>query len=109
MRLLEHRLGRVHDAGVDVAERLKAEQRGGMIDIVEDEGRRLVDRRDARARRRVWLGPGMNRKRAEPRNSLGHFSLQSAFVNIAAILGQACADCKAENAAGGGAWNGRPR
>ena len=34
--LLEHRLGRVHDAGVDIAEGLQAEQGRGVLDIVED-------------------------------------------------------------------------
>ena len=50
--LLQHRVGRVADAGVDVAEGLQPEQRGGMVDVVEHEGRRLVDRRRPRARRR---------------------------------------------------------
>jgi hypothetical protein len=35
--LFEHGLGRVHDAGVDVAEGLEAKQRGCVIGIVEDE------------------------------------------------------------------------
>jgi hypothetical protein len=35
--LFEHRLGRVHDAGVDVAEGLQAEQRGCVIGVIEDE------------------------------------------------------------------------
>src|SRR5499427_8845290 len=35
--LLEHGVGRVADAGVDVAERLQAEQRGGMVDVLEHE------------------------------------------------------------------------
>src|SRR5581483_12203045 len=34
--LLEHRLGRTADAGVDVAERLQPEERSRMVDIVED-------------------------------------------------------------------------
>ena len=65
--LLQHGAGRVADARVDVAERLQAEQRGGVVDVVEDEGRGLVDRRRARARRRVGLGAGVDRERGEAR------------------------------------------
>ncbi len=57
--LFQRRGRRVGDAGVDVAERLQAEQRGGVVDVVEDEGGRLVDRRDPRAGGRV--GPGARR------------------------------------------------
>ena len=63
--LFQHRLRRVHDAGVDVAEGLQPEQRGGMVGIVEDEGGRLVDRRGARAGRRIGLGAGMDGERVE--------------------------------------------
>ena len=31
--LLQHRVGRIADAGVDVAEGLQAEQRGGVVDV----------------------------------------------------------------------------
>ena len=72
--LFQHRLGRVHDAGVDVAEGLQAEQRGGVVGVVEDEGRRLVDRRGARAGRRIGLGAGMDGERVEPGCALGHVS-----------------------------------
>ena len=57
---------------VDVAERLQAEQRGGVIDVVEDERRRLIDRRRARAGGRVGLRAGMNRKRGEAGRAFGH-------------------------------------
>jgi hypothetical protein len=63
--LLEHGLRRVHDAGVDVAERLQPEQRRGVIGVVEDVGRGLVDRRRARAGRRIGLGAGMDGERVE--------------------------------------------
>ena len=63
--LLQHRVGRVADAGIDVAEGLQAEQRGGVIDVVEHEGRRLVDRRRARAGGRVGLRAGVDRKRGK--------------------------------------------
>ena len=63
--LLQHGLGRVHDPGVDVAELLQAKQRGGMVDIVEDEGRGLVDRRRPGARGGVGLRAGMDGQRIE--------------------------------------------
>ena len=60
--LFQRRRRRVGDAGVDVAERLQAEQRGGVIDVVENEGGRLVDRRDPRARGRIGPRPGVDRQ-----------------------------------------------
>ena len=42
--LLDDVLGRVHDAGVDVARLGEAEQRGGVVGVVERVRRRLVDR-----------------------------------------------------------------
>ena len=63
--LFQHRLRRVHDARIDVAERLQVEQRGGMIGIVEDKGGGLVDRRGARAGGRIGLGAGMDGERVE--------------------------------------------
>ena len=50
--LLEHRDGRIGDAAVDVAADLEVEQARGMVDVAEDERRRLVDRHRARAGRR---------------------------------------------------------
>ena len=58
--LFQHRHGRVGQARIDVAIALQIEQRGGVIDIVEDIGGRLIDRRDARAGRRVGRCPGMD-------------------------------------------------
>ncbi len=63
--LLQHRAGRVGDAGIDVAEGLQAEQRCGMIDVFEHEGGCLVDRRDAGARRGIGLRPGVDRQGGE--------------------------------------------
>ena len=72
--LLEHRLGRIGDAGIDVAEGLEIEQRRGVLDVVEDEGRGLIDRRGARAGRGVGLGAGMDGERVEAGLALcGHF------------------------------------
>jgi len=63
--LFEHGLRRVHDAGVDISERLQAEERGGVIGVVEDEAGRLVDRRRARTGRGVRLGAGVNGERGK--------------------------------------------
>ena len=60
--LFEHGLRRVHDAGIDIAESLQAEERGGMVRVVEDEAGGLVDRRRTRAGRRVRLSAGMDSK-----------------------------------------------
>lgn len=60
--LFQHRAGWVADARVDIAEGLQAEQRRGMVDIVEDEGCCLVDWRRARACGRVGLRAGVDRQ-----------------------------------------------
>jgi hypothetical protein len=65
--LFQHRVGRVADAGIDVAERLQAEQRGGVVDVVEDERRGLIDRRRPRAGGRIGLRAGMNGKGGKSR------------------------------------------
>jgi hypothetical protein len=70
--LLERRGGRVGDAGVDVAERLQAEQRGGVIDVVEHEGGGLIDRGDARAGRRIGPRAGVDRQRRKAGLVVGH-------------------------------------
>ena len=49
----------VHDARVNIAELLQPEQGGGMIGILEDERRRLIDRHGACAGRRIGLLPRM--------------------------------------------------
>ena len=63
--LLQHRLGGVGDAGIDVAEGLEIEQSRGVLDVVEDIGRRLIDRRRARAGGGIRLGAGMDGERVE--------------------------------------------
>ena len=42
--LFEHVARRIHDPRVDVAEFLQPEQPGGMVGVVEDVRRRLIDR-----------------------------------------------------------------
>ena len=61
----ERRLRRVVDARVDVAEHLQAEQRGGVVGIVEHEGCGLIDRRRPRAGRSVGGGARMHREGGE--------------------------------------------
>src|SRR5690606_21939055 len=75
--LLQHRLGRVHDAGVDVAERFQAKQRGGVVGIVENEGGGLIDRRRARAGGGVGLRAGVDGKCVETRGPRHDFLLRS--------------------------------
>ena len=70
--LFEHGGRGIGDAGVDVAERLQAEQRGGVVGVVEHERRGLIDRRRARAGGGIGLGAGMDRKRGESRVAVGH-------------------------------------
>ena len=80
--LFEHRRRRVCDARVDVAESLQAEQRGGMIDVVEDEGRRLVDRRGAGAGRGIGLGAGVDGKGGEAGNGRFAHDLSPFVISV---------------------------
>ena len=71
--LLEDRLGGIHDPRIDVAKGLEVEQRGGMIDVVEDKRCRLVDGRRPGARRSIRLRACVNGECIEPRRTLfGH-------------------------------------
>ena len=70
--LFQHRIGRIADPGVDVAERLQPEQRSGVVGIIEHEGRGLVDRRRPRAGGRIGLRTGMHGKGGKSRNTIGH-------------------------------------
>ena len=70
--LFQHRVGRIADAGIDVAERLQPEQRGGVVGIVEHERRGLIDRRRPRAGGRIGLRAGMHGKGRKSRETIGH-------------------------------------
>ena len=70
--LLEHGIGRIADARIDVAEGLQPEQRSGVIDAFEYEGRRLIDRRRARAGGRIGLRAGVNGERGKAGNAFAH-------------------------------------
>src|SRR4030067_795089 len=61
--LLERRNGRVGQARIDVAEGRQVEQRGRVVDVVEDIGGRVIDRHDAGAGGRVGRRPGVARPR----------------------------------------------
>ena len=63
--LLERGDGRVRQPRVDVAEGLEVEQRGRVVDVVEDVRRGLVDRHVARAGDRVRAGAGVDGPRRE--------------------------------------------
>ena len=65
--LLQHRRGRVGDAGVDVPGPLQVEQRGRVVGVLEDERRRLIDRNGARAGHRVGMLAGMQAQRFKGR------------------------------------------
>ncbi len=69
--LFQHGAGRIADAGIDVAEGLQAEQRSGVLDVVEHERRGLIDRRRARAGGRIGLGAGVDRERRKARSAFG--------------------------------------
>ena len=70
--LFQHGVGRVADAGIDVAERLQPEQRGGMVGIVEHERRGLIDRRGARAGGGIGLRAGMHGEGRKSGDTIGH-------------------------------------
>ena len=79
--LFQNRAGRVADAGVDVAEGLQAEERGGVVHVVEHEGGGLIDRRGARAGGGVGRRAGVDRKRREAGLAVSHRkNLQRIFL-----------------------------
>ncbi len=61
----------VHDAGVDVAELLEAEETGGVIGIVKNVGRGLVNRHRARLGGGIGLLAGVNGQGCEALLLLG--------------------------------------
>ena len=63
--LLEHRIGRIRDAAVDVSRALHVEQRRCVLAVLEDERGRQVDGYGARAGGRVGRGAGMQREGVE--------------------------------------------
>ena len=59
--LLEHVVGRVHDARIDVAQLLQREQIARVLGVAELVGRRLIDRHRDRAGGRVGTPAGMQK------------------------------------------------
>ena len=57
--LLQHVVGRIHDARVDVAELLEREQVGGMLGVAELVGRRLINRYSNGAGGRIGTPAGV--------------------------------------------------
>ncbi|MGY3626735.1 hypothetical protein ACVWWI_003666 [Bradyrhizobium sp. USDA 3686] len=70
--LFQHRVGGIADAGIDVAEGLQAEQRGGVVGVVEDERRRLIDRSRARTSGGIGLCTGMHGEGRKSRKAIAH-------------------------------------
>ena len=58
--LFQHRDGRVGEPRIDVAEIMQIKERGGVVDVVEHIGRRLIDRGRARAGGRIGRCAGMD-------------------------------------------------
>src|ERR1019366_6602611 len=70
--LLEYGLGRVHDAGVDVAEFRQTEKGGGMGRVPKDVAGRSIDWHRSCPRGRVGHGSGVNLAGLEA--PVGHLS-----------------------------------
>ncbi len=83
--LLQHGVGRIADARIDVAEGLQAEQRGGVVDVLEHERRRLIDRRRARAGCRIGLRAGVDGERRKAWDAVGHG--RSSYAGTVAVRG----------------------
>ena len=89
--LLDDVLGRVLDAGVDVAELGQREQVRGVVGVVEDVRRRLVDRRGASLGHRVGRGAGVDLLGLEtPVLGCGHVRAPAGDVEAAAADAAAC-------------------
>ncbi len=63
--LFKHRRRRVGDARIEMAGAFEVEERSGVVGIIEDVGRRLIDRHGARAGRRVGALTGVQAQRVE--------------------------------------------
>ena len=62
---LQHGIGRIRKARIHMPGALHVEKRRGVVRILKNEGRGLIDWRGPRARRRVGFGARMKRKRVE--------------------------------------------
>ncbi|MGY4417285.1 hypothetical protein ACVWW4_009021 [Bradyrhizobium sp. LB7.1] len=68
----QHRIGGIADTGIDVAERLQAEQRGGVVGVVEDKGCGLINRSRARTGGGIGLCTGMHGEGRKSRKAIAH-------------------------------------
>ncbi len=73
--LLQHRLGRIHDPGVDVAGLAQGEQGGGVVRVPEDIAGRLVDGRGSGPGGGVRARSGMDLAGFEPPGVIRHDDL----------------------------------
>ena len=92
--LLQDGDGRVVQPRIDVAEIVQVEERCSVLDVLEDVGGGLVDRRRTRPGRRVGGRAGMDRQRLEP---------------VAAVVRRRAAAGRGFAGAGGGGRGGRFR
>ena len=94
--LLQHVAGRVHDAGVDVAELLEREQVGGVLGVAELVGGGLVDRH------RDGAGGGIGAPAGVQHEGLGDCLLLTVMKEPLQrrSAGRSWGHCQA----GGGAW-----
>ncbi len=72
---LQHRIGGVADARIDVAEGLQTEQRRGVVNILEHERGGLIDRRRPCAGGWIGLCARMDGEGGEARNAVRHHLL----------------------------------
>ena len=86
--LLEHIGGRVHDAGVDVAELLQGEQVGGVLGALELVAGGLVDRHGAAAGGRVGLLAGVQLAGVEAKLAICAHLLDRSFLLSGLLDGQ---------------------
>ena len=70
--LFQHRVGRISDPGIDVAESLQPEQRGGVIGVVEHERGGLIDRRRPGAGGGIGLRARMHGEGRKSGKTIGH-------------------------------------
>ena len=89
---LQHRDGRIGQARVDVAEIVQVEERRGVIDIVENISRGLVDRRDARAGGGIGCGARVDGARLEAVADIGRRFRARLRLAFGGRLGRAVAD-----------------
>src|ERR1700749_984843 len=87
--LFQHRVGRVSDAGIDVAECLQPAQGGGVIGVIEHERGGLIDRRHPGAGGGVRLRARMHGESRKSRKTISH-SFSFPTISSLAIRAAGC-------------------